>query len=218
MLDSSQKKPQDTQCGPPEGVNIFKWPAAILCWIKAQLPPKISAGKCGPNTIGDNHRKKNTIDASYSKDSEEQNASLQDAQVIPHFERTHLSYFDTAVFEGILENASGQLIPPHGTTAIIQIVQVTDADGNRVDPSQYSEYFELPSHSIPVASDTVQFIIQTKDKAFTLEGHIEYHIPLLNGSTELYASTPFTFQVNESYLDIQLLIQDDEVSTISEET
>lgn len=54
LLDErdAPREPRETQCGPPEGVNIFKWPAAIVCWIKAQLPPKVSAGKCGPNTIG----------------------------------------------------------------------------------------------------------------------------------------------------------------------
>ena len=40
-IDTNRKS--DTQCGPPDGVNIFQWPAAIICWISAQLPPKISA-------------------------------------------------------------------------------------------------------------------------------------------------------------------------------
>ncbi len=39
-------------CGPPDGVPLLEWPAAIICWINAQLPPRIVAGSCGPSTIG----------------------------------------------------------------------------------------------------------------------------------------------------------------------
>ncbi len=41
-----------TQCGPPDGVPLLQWPSAIICWIKAQFPPRILAGSCGPSTIG----------------------------------------------------------------------------------------------------------------------------------------------------------------------
>ena len=35
-----------TECGPPDGVELQKWPSAIMCWIKAQFPPRILAGSC----------------------------------------------------------------------------------------------------------------------------------------------------------------------------
>ena len=42
-------------CAPPEGVNIFQWIPAIICWLKEMLPPKIkiSAGQCGPTPLSD---------------------------------------------------------------------------------------------------------------------------------------------------------------------
>ena len=40
------------QCGPPDGVMIFQWPSAIICWLGSILPPKISNGSCGGSTIG----------------------------------------------------------------------------------------------------------------------------------------------------------------------
>ena len=40
------------QCGPPDGVMIFQWPSAIMCWVSSLLPPKISNGSCGGSTIG----------------------------------------------------------------------------------------------------------------------------------------------------------------------
>ena len=41
-----------SECGPPDGVPLAEWPGAIMCWIRAQLPPRILAGSCGPSTIG----------------------------------------------------------------------------------------------------------------------------------------------------------------------
>jgi hypothetical protein len=35
-----------TQCGPPDGVPLSEWPSAIMCWIRAQFPPRILAGAC----------------------------------------------------------------------------------------------------------------------------------------------------------------------------
>ena len=42
----------ESECGPPDGVPLWEWPRAIICWINKQLPPKILAGSCGPTTIG----------------------------------------------------------------------------------------------------------------------------------------------------------------------
>lgn len=39
------------QCGAPEGVDLFQWPQAILCWIKSLTPPRIIAWSCSSNTI-----------------------------------------------------------------------------------------------------------------------------------------------------------------------
>ena len=41
-------------CGPVDGVELYKWFPAILCWLKNLLPPRISAGSCGGKTIGKN--------------------------------------------------------------------------------------------------------------------------------------------------------------------
>jgi hypothetical protein len=38
-------------CGPPDGVMIFQWPAAIICWLTSLMPPRIMAGSCGGSTI-----------------------------------------------------------------------------------------------------------------------------------------------------------------------
>jgi hypothetical protein len=30
------------KCGPPEGVDLFKWPQALMCWISSLTPPRIT--------------------------------------------------------------------------------------------------------------------------------------------------------------------------------
>lgn len=37
------------ECAPPDGVNIFQWIPAVICWLKEMLPPtiKITEGNCG---------------------------------------------------------------------------------------------------------------------------------------------------------------------------
>ena len=37
-----------SECGPPEGVDLFQWPQAIMCWVQNLSLPRISAGSCGP--------------------------------------------------------------------------------------------------------------------------------------------------------------------------
>lgn len=38
------------ECAPPDGVNIFQWIPAVVCWLKEMLPPKI---KIGPGKCSD---------------------------------------------------------------------------------------------------------------------------------------------------------------------
>lgn len=45
---------EDTfKCGPPDGVNIFQWIPAVICWLQDMLPPKIKIGQgsCGYDTL-----------------------------------------------------------------------------------------------------------------------------------------------------------------------
>ena len=127
-----------TQCGPPEGVSIFKWPSAIMCWIKAQLPPKISAGKCGGNTIGYNpSASKPRNDASYSDTLTGQLAALEGARVIPHLDRVYLTPGESLTIHADLQNDAHILTPPVGTTARFVVKKATLEDGSVIPQDQY---------------------------------------------------------------------------------
>jgi len=45
--DPSYEEPT-FECAPPDGVNIFQWIPAVICWLKNMLPPtiKITDGSC----------------------------------------------------------------------------------------------------------------------------------------------------------------------------
>jgi len=32
------------ECAPPDGVNIFQWIPAVICWLKNMLPTEIKIG------------------------------------------------------------------------------------------------------------------------------------------------------------------------------
>ena len=46
------------ECAPPDGVNIFQWIPAVVCWLKNMLPPtiKISDGSCGSSLLSDEEK------------------------------------------------------------------------------------------------------------------------------------------------------------------
>ncbi len=49
--DENPNNKESAKCGPPEGVPLFQWPQAIVCWIQSLLPPKIIAWSCGASTL-----------------------------------------------------------------------------------------------------------------------------------------------------------------------
>lgn len=113
------------QCGPIDGVELQKWPAAVQCWMKAQTPPKITPGQCGGATIGYNHSKEKDAVLLQSKSIEEQKGLLDSAKIIPHFSRKNLSYNDSISFSSSLQNDTTVITPVDGTRAKLEIIAVT---------------------------------------------------------------------------------------------
>lgn len=155
------------------------------------------------------------VDATYSDTIAEQLGKLSGAQVKPHFSRTYLSYHDTITFEGIVENASGQILPPHGTKAVLHIHKVVDTkDHTQVSPGDYDAYFSLEPQEVAVSHNAALFTLSSRDRSFTLEGEIEYILPLLGKRETKITSDRFTITANEAYLDIEIQQDGVPVATI----
>jgi hypothetical protein len=108
-----------TQCGPPDGVPLAQWPSAIMCWIRAQFPPRILAGSCGPSTIG--LASPGSIvplapPLAASTDSGALTAFYTGSVLIPHMERSSIRLTDTLPITVSLTKNNTPLIAPAGTT------------------------------------------------------------------------------------------------------
>jgi len=46
------------ECAPPDGVNIFQWIPAVICWLKEMLPPtiKITDWNCGESLLSEDEQ------------------------------------------------------------------------------------------------------------------------------------------------------------------
>ena len=160
------------QCGSPDGVSLFQWPAAIQCWIRSQLPPKILAGQCGGNTIGANHsHNKNSQNLANATSPDDQKKSVASARVIPHFYRMHIAHHDALDFSVSLQTDSENIIPPNGSVAKLQIISAT-SDGKNIDVTQYDGYFSVANYEVPANTAHPKFLINARDKDFSLKAKI----------------------------------------------
>lgn len=108
-----------TQCGPPDGVPLSEWPSAIMCWIRAQFPPRILAGACGPSTIGLAAPLSVSPIAPpliVSADSGALTAFYTGSILIPHMERSSMRLTDTLPIMVSISKNNTPLIVPAGTS------------------------------------------------------------------------------------------------------
>lgn len=192
-----------TQCGPPEGVDLFKWPSAIQCWIKTQIPVKIHAGQCGGDTIGhDNSSSKPRENISSLGNIEEQKEKLKTARVVGHFARKHTSHHSSLDFSTSLQTDAARLQSADGSFARLEIISATSA-GQSIKPEDYKNFFEYSSSDIPLTSEP-KFIITTKDKNFSLTFKVVYSMRLLDGSVEKISSENFVVTASSEFLDANI--------------
>lgn len=105
----------NTQCGPPDGVSLFKWPSAIKCWIKSQFPPKILAGRCGGNTIGFDYTAEKSTQNLPNSDVTAQKIALEKARVIPHFSQKYISHYSQMEFSASLQTDESRIASPQNS-------------------------------------------------------------------------------------------------------
>ena len=108
---------------------LAQWPGAIMCWIKAQFPPRILAGSCGPSTIGlasPSSRPLLSPGQSIVTDTGALTQFYSGSQLIPHLPRSSIGLRDSIVVDlhllkdniplGTLPNTEAHLEIVSGTT------------------------------------------------------------------------------------------------------
>ncbi len=115
-------------CGPPDGVPLLQWPSAIMCWIKAQLPPRILAGSCGPTTIGlpsPQLAPSNSPSLQISTNTGALRAFYAGSSVIPHLPRSSMQLRDSITVDLDLQKNGKLLSVLPSTEAHLEIVRAT---------------------------------------------------------------------------------------------
>lgn len=192
------------QCGPPDGVALTKWPSAVQCWIKNQLPPKILAGSCGPNTIGKHKHQLPTLNISHASESEQESIiRSENTKVLPQFARKHLGYRETGNVSVSLQNDKNTIAFDSKVTARVKVLSL-ESDGKSIPVDQYSAFFRFNPPNLIFTGDKSHFSWETFDKNFHATAQIIYTIVLKDGKIIEKESAPFTIAASSEFLDIAL--------------
>ncbi len=188
------------ECGPPDGVIIWKWPAAIMCWIRNMFPIKVISGKCSAKTIwADKFGKEPNNITGLSP--EEQRQEIQSATLVSHLPREVLSYQDSLSIAAGLETQTGSLILPTGTVAEISLLWLS-SDGNDVLANS-GQYISISPTSQEVQWWNAQFIVSSRGKPSVATLQITYTIPVWDENIRVQWE-PFTITVSDRYLQVSL--------------
>ncbi len=199
-----------SECGPPDGVPLLEWPAAIMCWIQKQLPPRILAGSCGPSTIGlESGSQQNVVSLAASGTSNPTaiDAFYAGASIIPHLPRSSLRLRDSISINLDIQKGDKILAALADTVGYIEIVRATDSAGVLIPTTELSRYLSIASQSGSIVWEKwAQFIVQSLGKEATLELKAYYMVPYPDGSTfRISNSANFTLRITPEYYSLSLV-------------
>jgi hypothetical protein len=195
-----------TECGPPDWVPLLQWPAAIMCWIKAQFPPRILAGSCGPSSIGitsPNVTESQSPSISISSNSIALTAFFAGSRVIPHLPRTSLQLRDTIAIDLDLQKNNTLLNALPDTTAHLEIVSL-NAGGANIASSKFADYISIAPEQSLVWEKWAKFLIESLGKEAIVRLRSYYIIPLPDNSELRINSEEFQVRITPEYYSISV--------------
>ncbi|MBX9808982.1 hypothetical protein K2X92_01155, partial [Candidatus Gracilibacteria bacterium] len=195
-----------SECGPPDGVPLLQWPSAIMCWIKAQFPPRIIAGACGPITIGLESPFSQPLSTPSQAVSANTNALIafySGAQLVPHISRSSLQLSDSISIDINLRKGDRHLVTPVDTVGKLEIVRINSM-GQVVPNSKYNEYVSIAPDTVTVGEKGANFIFSSLGKESTVTLRSTYVSQLPNGSEMKMTSSEFQLNISPEYYLISL--------------
>ncbi|MBC7503535.1 VCBS repeat-containing protein [Candidatus Gracilibacteria bacterium] len=195
-----------TECGPPDGVPLLQWPSAIMCWIKAQFPPRILAGSCGPSTIGlDPPRTSPLVSPgdSLATDTGALTVFYAGSRLIPHLPRSSMQLSDSITVDFTLQKADTILGSLPGTTAYLEIISGTSG-GKKIEKSDLQNYLDISPSNLTVGEKGANFVLISRSIAANLSLRAYYILPLAGGGEIRIDSTPFQIQITPEYYSLRL--------------
>jgi hypothetical protein len=198
---------ESDKCWPPEWVDIFKWPAAIMCWMQTLLPPRIIAWSCGSNTIGGDNPSSSPLvspPAGFSSWAVGMRNFYAWWKLTYSTERTHMNYGDSLAIDFEYTKDNKRLNLPADSYLELQIT-ARDKNWSIIAPSDYERYFSLAPQKVTTTGAGGSFLITSKDKNVTITLQAKPSIilpgkempPFVWGSSDL-----ITINISSEYLRI----------------
>ncbi len=196
---------QSAECGPPDGVPLFQWPSAIMCWMKTLMPPKIMGGSCGGNTIGSS-----TISRSSVTPPAVLSGALREyydaAKLVYTTPRSNIARNESTeiTFDFITkDNAHIELSP--GSMVSLDIVSL-ESEGKVIPKEQYASYFETAPNISPYADQGARFVGLSKGRLATVQLQATLSIPYEGGGVYTTVSQPLTLRVTDEFLEVHAMV------------
>jgi hypothetical protein len=213
-LDDPERR-ATAQCGPPEWVNLFKWPAAIACWAKTLFPIRITAGSCGGNTIGTKDSSISSVvpPADITRNSAALRNYYSEWRLVYTIDRSAIAPGETVGMKYYLDRAGSLVTLPPSATVTLDITSLTSS-GRQIWAADYSRYLEVSWSPSTYTSEGSAFALYAAGPLATATLRPLLTVPLPDGTEFTLRADPLTIRVTDEYVDITPMIGTTPVSHI----
>jgi hypothetical protein len=201
-LDDPESRPT-AQCGPPDGVALFKWPSAIQCWIKSLLPVRIKPGSCGGNTIWIDKIPISTKSAppAILRDSTKLGEFYQQGKLVFTIPRTAIEPGANTEIQYHLDHDGTLVSLPTHAHVELKVTSIT-SDGKTLLASEYAKFLEIANPDAPYTEKGSSFLVSSVGPLGSAKISATLTIPLPDGTKVTIKNTDLTLRVTDEYIDI----------------
>ena len=213
-LDDPQSR-STAQCGPPEWVNLFQWPAAIMCWMKSLLPVRITAGSCGGNSIGLSSPSPSTSPpATIFRDSTKLADYYKGSRLVYSIDRSSIERYGTLEIDYTLNRDGATVIPPSSALVRLDIVSI-ESQNQTISRDNYGWYATLATSEAPYGERWSSFLLSSYDNLGVVTVKPTLAITLPDDTVLQIVGDPLKIKITDEYIDMSPTIGDDIVSSVA---
>ncbi len=192
------------ECWPPEWVDIFAWPGAIMCWIRTLLPPRIMAGSCSSNSVGSTNTISRIVSPppSFSSNTEKMKAFYEWGKLYYTIPRTSMKYDDSMeAWFHFAKDEKDMELPPRSIMRI-EPVSLVDETGKDIVLTDIEKYINISPRALPVNGAWWKVILSSKSRKWTLNFRAILTIVLPDGSVLEKSSDVIKVKIRSEYLEV----------------
>jgi hypothetical protein len=211
-----QNGSSNAKCWPIDGVDLFQWPGALMCWLNSLKSLNLfKPGSCGPASIGFDTTSTLPISSpSISSNSWEITSFYSSWSLVWNFPRITLAKNDTIEGSFSYVKDGNVLTLPSGTTIEVKLISWITRDGSNIAPSLLSTYVRPIAQSIPVSSTSTKIAFSSYEKLGSISAKAVISIPLPNGQIYQVSSKEIPFTITDEYISLQFMQADTPLSSL----